>query len=91
VETEKPQRADQTGPTVNTDEAPLSIAESSEQTFGPMTVSAPSIADLGKDGPGTVKISKLTTAKILDKWSSPSGVEYKFEFEPLWSKLSMTR
>jgi hypothetical protein len=28
--------------------------------------------------------SKLTTVKVLDKWSSSSGVEYKCEFEPLW-------
>ena len=27
---------------------------------------------------------KLTTVKVLDKWSSSSGVEYKCEFEPLW-------
>jgi hypothetical protein len=91
VETDKLQRADQTGPIVNTDEAPLSIAESSEQTLVPMTVSASSLADLGEDGPATVDISKLTTAKILDKRSSPSRVEYKCELEPLWLATVLVR
>jgi hypothetical protein len=49
-----------------------------------MTVSTLSLADLGEDGPVTVDISKLTTTKILNKRSSPSEVEYKCEFEPLW-------
>jgi hypothetical protein len=31
-----------------------------------------------------VDISKLTAAQILDQRSSPCGVEYKRELEPLW-------
>jgi hypothetical protein len=39
--------------------------------------------NLGKDGPVTVDISNFMAAKILDKWSRPSGVEYRCELE-LW-------
>jgi hypothetical protein len=31
-----------------------------------------------------VDISKFTAVKIFDKRSSPSGMEYKCEFGPLW-------
>ena len=64
------QRADQTGPVVNTDDsdgAHLSVAESSGQTLAPITVSAFSLPDIGKGGPVMVDISNFTTAKILDK------------------------
>ena len=39
---------------------------------------------LGEGGLAVVDISKFTAVKILDKRSSPSGVEYRCEFEPLW-------
>jgi hypothetical protein len=87
VETEALQRADQTEPVVNTNdsgEARLPIAESSQQTLAPVTVSPSSLPNAGEDGLAMVDISKLTTAKILDKRSSPSGVMYKCELEPLW-------
>jgi hypothetical protein len=77
------QKADQTNPVANTDDsdrAPLSIAESS----GQILVSALSSPDRGKDWPVMVDISNFTTAKILDKQSSPFGVKYRCEFEPLW-------
>jgi ankyrin repeat protein len=40
--------------------------------------------NLGKDGPVTVDISNFMAAKILDKWSRPSGAEYRCELE--WGK-----
>lgn len=49
----------------------------------------PSIADLRKDGPATVDVSKLATTKILDKRFSPSGLEYKCELEPLWLTIDL--
>lgn len=70
VETDDLQGAGQTAPIVNTpvfNEAPLSIAKSSQQTLGPVTVSALSLPDLGEDDPVTVDISNFATAKILDK------------------------
>jgi len=80
VETGNLQRADQTNPVANTDDsdgAPLSIA-------GQILVSALSSLDLGEDGPVMVDISNFTTAKILDKQSSPFGVKYRCKLEPLW-------
>ena len=56
-------------------------AESSEQIPSPMTVLPSSLPNAGEDGLAIVKIS---TAKILDKRSSLSGVEYRCELEPLW-------
>jgi len=87
VGTESLQKADQTKPIVNTNgsnEAPPSIAETSEQTLALLTASASSLSDLGEGGPVIADISKFTTVKIPDKRSSPSGVEYKCELEPLW-------
>jgi hypothetical protein len=49
-----------------------------------MTASVLSLANLNKDGLLMVDISKLTTVKILDKWSTASGVEDECELEPLW-------
>lgn len=82
METRNLQRADQTNPVANTDDsdgAPLSIAESSRQIL----VSALSSPDLDEGGPVMVDISNFTTAKILDKQSSPFGVKYRRELEPL--------
>jgi hypothetical protein len=79
--------ADRTETILNTsgsDEAPPSIAESSEQTPSLVAASASSLPDLGEGGLAVVDISKFTAVKILDKRSSPSGVEYRCEFEPLW-------
>jgi hypothetical protein len=87
AETDNLQRANQTEPIVNINvsvEPPLSIAESSGQTLAPMTVSASSLPDLGEGGPVMVDISNFTAAKILDERPSPSGVEYRCEFEPRW-------
>jgi hypothetical protein len=75
--TDKLQRANQTELIVNTynsDEAPLSIAESSGQILAPTTVSASSLPDLGDDGPVVVDISNFTAAKILNKRPSPFGI-----------------
>lgn len=38
-----------------------------------------------------VQISKLTSAKILDNRSSPSGAEYKCELKPLWLPADVVR
>jgi hypothetical protein len=38
----------------------------------------------GENGPVMIDISNFTTAKILDKRSSPSRVEYRCQLEPLW-------
>jgi len=84
VETDSLQRADQTESIINSDEAPLSIAESSEQTVAPITASGPSLPGLGEDSLAVVDISKFGTAKIVDKRSSSSGIEYMCELEPLW-------
>jgi len=87
AETDNLQRANQTEPVVNTnvsDEHPLSIAESSRQTLALTTVSASSLPDLGEGGPVVIDISNFTAAKILDEQPSPSGVEYRCEFEPRW-------
>jgi hypothetical protein len=83
VETDNLQSPDQTEPIASTGEAHLSIARSSEQTLALMTISASSLSDVGEDGSAIVDVSKLTAAKILDKRSSSSGVEYKCELEPL--------
>jgi hypothetical protein len=56
-------------------EARLSIAESSQQTLAPMTVSPSSLPNAGEDGLVMVDISKLTAAKTLDKRSSACRVE----------------
>jgi hypothetical protein len=54
------------------------------QTFAPTAVPPSNLPNVGEDGLAIVDVSTLTTAKILDKRSSPSGVEYKCELEPLW-------
>ena len=54
------------------------------KTLAPMTVSASSLLDVTEDGLATVNISKLMTAKVLDRRSTSSGVTYKCELEPLW-------
>ncbi len=80
VEAEPLQRADQTEPIVgidDSDEAPPSIAEFSEQTLTLLTAPYSSLPDLGGGGPAIVDISKFTTVTIVDKRSSSSGVEYK--------------
>jgi hypothetical protein len=68
------QGAGRTAPVINTpvfDEAPLSTAESSGQTLASVTVSASSLPNIGEDDPVMIDISYFTTAKILDKRSSP--------------------
>jgi hypothetical protein len=80
------QGAGQTAPVINTpvfDEAPLSTAESSGQTLASVTVSASSLSNIGENDP-VIDISCFTTAKILDKRSSPFGVEYRCELKPVW-------
>jgi hypothetical protein len=87
METDNLRRIDQTGPIIHSndsDEAHLSITESSEQTLSPMTLSASSLLDVAEVGLAAVDILKLMTAKVLNKRSSSSGVEYKCELEPLW-------
>jgi hypothetical protein len=87
TETDNLQRANQTELVVNTNvsvEPPLSTAESSGQTLALTTVSVSSLPDLGDGGPVMADISNFTAAKILGERSSPSGVEYRCELEPLW-------
>jgi hypothetical protein len=84
VETSKAQSADQTGPAVDSNEAPLLIAESSKQPLPLVTVSATSTANLSEDDPAIIHISEITMMKILGKRLSPSGVEYRCKLEPLW-------
>jgi hypothetical protein len=38
-----------------------------------------------------IHISYFTTAKILDKRSSPLRVEYRREFEPLWLPVELVK
>jgi hypothetical protein len=81
------QRTDPTDSIVNandSEEAPLEIAKSSEQSLAAMAASVSSLTNLNEDGPMMVDISKLTTVKILNKRPSASGVEYECELEPLW-------
>jgi hypothetical protein len=49
-----------------------------------MAASVSTLPDVAEDGLATVDISKLTMAKVLDKRLSSSGVERKYELEPLW-------
>jgi hypothetical protein len=88
------QGAGRTAPVINTpvfDEAPLSTAESSGQTLASVTVSASSLPNIGEDDPVMIDISYFTTAKILDKRSSPFGVEYKCELKPVWLSLVLVK
>jgi hypothetical protein len=95
VETDKIQGARRTASVVNTsvfDEAPLSIAESSGQTLASVSVSSlPNLPDIGEDDPVMIDISYFTTARILDKRSSPFGVEYRCELEPLWLPAELVK
>jgi hypothetical protein len=70
--------------TNDSNEAPLSVAESFEQALATITVSASNLPALGEGGQAIVDISKFTIMKILNKRSGPSGVEYKCELGPLW-------
>jgi hypothetical protein len=84
AETDNQPRANQTEPVVSTDvsdEPPFSIPESSRQTLALTAVSASSLLGLGEGG---VDISNFTVVKILGERPSPSGVEYKCKFKPLW-------
>jgi len=93
LEMDNMQRTDQNASTasiIDSDEAHLSIPESSEQTLAPMIISASRLPDVADDGLATVEISKLMTAKVLDKRSSSSGVEYKGGLEPLWLAADLT-
>ena len=86
VEKDGPQKAAQAAPVVNISvfgEAPLSIAECSRET------SASNLCRIGEDDPVTVEISKFTTTKILGKRSSPCGVEYRCQLEPLWLPIDL--
>jgi len=49
-----------------------------------MAVPPLDLPNVGEDGLAIVDVSALTTAKILGKRLSQSGVEYKCELEPLW-------
>jgi hypothetical protein len=92
VKTDKRQRSNRTEPAVNTSDSnkpPLSIAESSGQSLASATVS--SLTDLGEGDPIMVNISYFTTAKILDRRSSPFGVEYRCELEPLWLPAELVK
>ena len=66
------------------DKPSLTIAESSEHTLVPMTISVSSLSNLDKDGPTIIDISTFTITKILDKRLSSSGIEYECGIKPLW-------
>ena len=88
------QGAGRTASVINTsvfDEAPLSSAESSRQTLTSVTVSASSLPNIGKNDPVVIDISCFTTAKILDKRSSPFKVEYRCELGPVWLSLVLVK
>jgi hypothetical protein len=88
MEMDDPQGAGQVAPVVNISvfgEAPLSIAECSAET------SASSLRKIGENDPVMVNISTLTITKILDKRSSPCGVEYRCELEPLWLPTDLVK
>jgi|ERR1700728_1064908 hypothetical protein len=92
VETDNLQSTGQAEPIASaygSSETHLSIARPSEQTLALITVSASNLSDAGEDGPAIIDVSKLTTVKVLDKRSSSSGVEYKYELEPLWLAADM--
>jgi hypothetical protein len=95
VETDKLQGAGRTAPVVNTsvfDEAPLSIAESSEQTLASIIVSSlPNLPDIGENDPVIIDILYFTIARILDKRSNPFKVEYRCELEPLWLPTELVK
>lgn len=77
VETSQPQRAGQMGLVVNTNgsnEAPVSIAQCSDQTLALATVLASSLLDHGEGGLPRVDMSRFRPAKILDKRSGMSRV-----------------
>jgi hypothetical protein len=83
-----PQGAGQVVPVVNISvwgEAPLSIAECSLET------SALSLRKIGENDSVMVNILTFTTTKILDKRSSPCGVEYRCELERLWLPADLVK
>ena len=78
VKTDNLQGTSQTAPIINTpifNKAPLSTDESSGQTLALVTVSVSSLPNIGEDDPVIIDILCFTTAKILDKRSSPFRVE----------------
>ena len=46
---------------------------------------------VGENDPVMVDISTFTTTKILNKRSSPCGVEYRCELEPLWLPADLVK
>jgi hypothetical protein len=46
---------------------------------------------IGENDLVMVHISTFTTAKILDKRSSPCRVEYRCELEPLWLPADLVK
>jgi hypothetical protein len=67
--------------------APVPIAQCSDQTLALATRLASSSLDVGQERLARVDMSRFRTTKILDKRSSPSGDEYKYEPEPqTWCK-----
>jgi hypothetical protein len=77
VETSQLQRAGQMELVVNTNssnEAPVSIAQCSDQTLALATVLASSLLDHGEGGLPRVDMPRFRPAKILDKGSGMSGI-----------------
>ena len=88
------QKAGRTASVINIsvfDEAPFSNVEFSGQTLISMTVSASSLPNISKNDPVVIDISYFTTAKILDKRSSPFGIEYRCELGPVWLLLVLVK
>jgi hypothetical protein len=87
-------RSGKTKPNVNSydsGKARLPISDSSGQTLAPATVPASSLPNCDEDGPVMVNISNFTTTKILDKQSSPCGVEYRCGLEPSWLPADLVK
>jgi hypothetical protein len=96
MEMDDPRGAGQDAPVVTISvfgEAPLSIAECSPETPALLTVtlSASNLRKIGENDLGMVGISNFTTTKILDKRSSPCGIEYRCQLEPLWLPADLVK
>jgi hypothetical protein len=61
------------------------------ETLASVTVSASSLPNIGEDDPVMIDISCFTAAKILDKRSSPFGVEYKCELGLVWLSSALEK
>jgi hypothetical protein len=52
-------------------------------------VAGDTASKVNEDDSEMIKIPEFTTTKILDKRSSPCGVEYRCKIEPLWLPVDL--